>query len=237
MLLGIGRLKPCSALASDWFPRLLTARLVPSVFAAVRRGKSKSSLPLGPSTKTFWPLTSTFTFSGMVIGCFPMRDINQQLPNIAEKLSTDVTFSGLNTGHEALGSRKDGRAQSAAHAGNLGRAHVAAQSGRTDPTKPLNHAFAAFILELELDLFHRSAFDGHIGDVSLFLKNVSDALLEFGVRNFYRGQQRAMGVADAGQHVGNRISHNYQLALVTPGMRPFKAASRKVSRDEANLRR
>ena len=44
-------------------------------FRLVRRGNSKSSLPLGPSTKTFWPLTSTLTFGGTATGYFPIRDI------------------------------------------------------------------------------------------------------------------------------------------------------------------
>ena len=59
------------------------------------------------------------------------------------------------------------------------------------------------------------------------------------------GQQRPVGVADAGQHVGDRIVHSrislsrfgYQLALVTPGISPLKAASRNVRREQPNLRR
>src|SRR5437016_1583645 len=153
MLLRMERLKPCSALASESSPCLVTRIFLPSILAAVRRGKSKSSLPLGPSTRTLWPLTSTFTFSGMVMGCFPIRDINQQLPNIAEKFSADVTFAGLNTGHKPLRRRKDRRTQSSTDTGNLGRPDIAAQSGRTDPAQPFNDALAAFVLQLELDLF------------------------------------------------------------------------------------
>ncbi len=49
--------------------------MAPSSLAEVRAGSSKSSLPLGPSTKTFWPLISTFTFGGTATGNFPIRDI------------------------------------------------------------------------------------------------------------------------------------------------------------------
>ena len=75
ILLTRARLRPCNALASASSPSRLTTTLPFSTLRLVRRGSSQSSLPFGPSTKTFWPLTSTFTLGGMAIGCFPIRDI------------------------------------------------------------------------------------------------------------------------------------------------------------------
>src|ERR1017187_3628452 len=76
MLFTRARLRPCNALACASSPSRLTTTLPSSTFRLVRRGSSQLSLPFGPSTRTFWPLTSTFTFGGMAIGCFPIRDIN-----------------------------------------------------------------------------------------------------------------------------------------------------------------
>jgi hypothetical protein len=48
----------------------------------------------------------------------------------------------------------------------------------------------------------------------------------------------AQSVADAGQEVGDRIGlHRYQLDLVSPGIMPSWAISRRQMRQSPNLRR
>src|SRR5271170_439025 len=118
----MARLKPCKALASESSPSRLTSTLAPSSLAEVRPGSSKSSLPLGPSTNTFWPLISTFTLGGTATGNFPIRDINS--PNFAKQFTAHVLLARLQAGHDALRGGQDGNAQTAAHPRHFQRARV-----------------------------------------------------------------------------------------------------------------
>src|SRR5262245_14213742 len=113
MLLMSARDRPCSARACASSPWRDTSTLVPSTLAAVRGGRSRSNLPLGPSTETFRPLTRTLTWAGITTGCLPMRDMEcwlkslkvnqlQTSPYIAEQLAADVVFPGLLAAHETL---------------------------------------------------------------------------------------------------------------------------------------
>src|ERR1044071_3436401 len=101
MLLTSARLKPCNAL--DWAssPTRLTTILSPSTLRLVRWGKSQLSLPFGPSTETFCPLTATLTLAGMAIGCFPIRDI-KLLPDVAEQFSAEVFLARLRIGQQTF---------------------------------------------------------------------------------------------------------------------------------------
>src|SRR5262245_9910602 len=116
--------------------------LVPSILAVVRPGNSQASLPLGPSTFTCCPFSSTFTLAGTAMGCFPMRDIIVFViqraspcpgsPNITKQFATEIILAGLRTAHDALGSGHNGGAQPAADPGNFRRPHIIAQSRGTD---------------------------------------------------------------------------------------------------------
>src|SRR6266404_1472829 len=109
MLFTRARLNPWKALAWASSPCRLMSTLPLSTFRLVRRGNSQLSRPLGPSTETCCPLTSTLTFAGMVIGCLPMRDIcflDQEVrskqtcsPDVTKQLAADVLFARLRIGH------------------------------------------------------------------------------------------------------------------------------------------
>jgi hypothetical protein len=57
------------------------------------------------------------------------------------------------------------------------------------------------VFELDFDFLDRLAFHGHLRDVAFAFQDVRNAFLHLRVRQFHRRQQRAAGVADAGQHV------------------------------------
>src|SRR5882724_746659 len=143
MLLTSARLKPCNAFACASSPSRLTTILPSATFRLVRLGNSQSSLPFGPSTKTFCPFTSTFTLGGMAIGCFPIRDIN--LPDIAEQFSAKIFFACLHVGHHAFRRRNDRDSKTAAHARDFRRADIFAQPGFAHALETFNHAFLALI--------------------------------------------------------------------------------------------
>src|ERR1044071_3402073 len=130
MLLTSARLRPCSDFACASSPSRLTTILPSATFRLVRLGNSQSSLPFGPSIKTFCPFTSTFTLGGMAIGCFPIRDIN--LPDVAEQFSAEILFARLIVRHHAFRRGNNGDAETAAHARNFRCADVFAQTGFAD---------------------------------------------------------------------------------------------------------
>ena len=64
----------------------------------------------------------------MTIGCFPIRDIIQSLPDVTKQFAAEILLLGLRPGHHTFRRGNDGHAHAAEHARNLGRADVAAQS-------------------------------------------------------------------------------------------------------------
>src|SRR6266704_963520 len=114
ILLTSARLRPCSAFACASSPWRLTTTLPLSTFRLVRLGSSQFNLPLGPSTETCWPLTSTLTLSGIVMGCFPIRLIQKTglvdkwiggLPYVTKQFTADIFLTSLISGHQAFGGR------------------------------------------------------------------------------------------------------------------------------------
>src|SRR5436309_3450314 len=134
MLFTSARLKPCKAFAWASSPWRLTTILPSWTLRLVRRGSSQLSLPLGPSTETRWPLTSTFTLGGMAIGCFPISDINETfLPHVTKQFPAQVLFARLVAGHDPFGGRKHRHTQTAPHAGDVRGTHIAAKARRANP--------------------------------------------------------------------------------------------------------
>src|SRR5271156_2259415 len=131
MLLTRARLKPCNAFACASSPSRLTTMLPPSTLRLVRFGNSQSSLPFGPSTETFCPFTSTLTFAGMALGCFPIRDI-KFLPDVTEQVAPQIFLLRLRARHHAFGRGHDRNTQASEHARNLRRASVFAHTRLAD---------------------------------------------------------------------------------------------------------
>src|SRR5581483_7141646 len=79
--------------------------------------------------------------------------------------------------------------------------------------------------------------DAEVLDEALVLEDLGHAHLELGGRNVHLLVLGPTRVPDAGEEVGDRIaSHDYQLALITPGTSPLSASSRKQMRHAWNFR-
>ena len=111
-------------------------------------------------------------------------------------------------GHDALGSGYDRDAETTQHAGQLVGAHIDAQAG-------LGHAaqagddllLAGVVLQGDADDALGTVLHDLEGlDVALIQQDLSDALLHVGSRNVDGLVLGVVGVADTGQHIGNRIS-------------------------------
>src|SRR5271154_2834819 len=151
MLLTSARLNPCNAFACASSPSRLTTMLPPSTLRLVRFGNSQPSLPFGPSTETFCPFTSTLTFGGMAIGCFPIRDI-KFLPDVTEQLAAQIFFLRLRARHHAFGRGYDRNTQASKHARDFRRTDIFAQTGFADALQTFDDIFLALILELDFQL-------------------------------------------------------------------------------------
>jgi hypothetical protein len=144
----------------------------------------------------------------MAIGCFPIRDINQ----IFTRRNRAIRRPGFSCAPACRSSRLPAWTSSTrpcrrARAEFPSRRHNGAEPGLLTRRNPSITLFLPWYLSLILIFLGMLAFDGHVGDVAFLLQDVRDAFLHPRMRHFHRRQQRAAGVADAGQHVRNRIGH------------------------------
>src|SRR3972149_12105189 len=104
------RVVPWRAFTSLEFPCRSTTTRLPSSTLTTTSGRGVQwSLPSGPSTCTVRPATETFTFSGMSMGFFPIRDM--ALPHLADDLASDPALLRLADAEDAFGGGQDRHAQ------------------------------------------------------------------------------------------------------------------------------
>src|SRR5438552_17592307 len=98
------RYRPCSARASRSSPeRLTTTAFLSASYLTATSGRNVfASLPLGPSTRTVMPLTSTLTLAGTTTGCVPIRDTAHLSPDVANHLAPDFLGAGAAVAHQAF---------------------------------------------------------------------------------------------------------------------------------------
>src|SRR5438105_2284496 len=81
-----------------------------STSTLMSRCGTKSSLPLGPSTKTLPSAKRTFTPAGRTTGCLPIRDMARLLPHGAKQFAAQALGPGAAVAHDALAGAQDGDA-------------------------------------------------------------------------------------------------------------------------------
>src|SRR6478736_661097 len=132
----------------------------------------------------------------------------RSLPDVAEQFSADVLLAGFLAGHHTFGGGNHCHTEATAHAGDFGRTDIITQTRRADALDPFDDALLAFIFQAQLNsLLGGLAFDDHFRHITLGLEDLREAFLHLGMRDRHRRQQRAGRIADAGQHVCNRINH------------------------------
>src|SRR5512139_2499729 len=101
-------------------------------------------------------------------------------------------------------------------------------------------AFEIFELDAQTLLAGELLF-GITADIAFALKHIEHMGTKLRRRRQDRVLARLLAVADAGEHITQRIGHRhqlspYQLDLVRPGIRPLLPSSRSMMRDRRNLR-
>src|SRR6185295_1493967 len=80
----------------------------------ISEGKSRTSSPFGPLTRTVEPCTCSSTPFAIGIGSLPMRDI--ALPHVTDDFAADAAPPCVLTGHHTLRRQEDRDPQPAVHA-------------------------------------------------------------------------------------------------------------------------
>src|SRR4051812_29569050 len=267
------RVSPCSARSS---PRSVGRATVidPSSCVIFIRGETCCcSSPSGPLTMTRPGSMEMLTPAGTSIGFLPIRLI-QWLPDEADDLAPHATLLRGALGDEPGRRGQDRRAHPAEDAREAVLAGVDAAARLGDALQVGDDPLAApAVLQLDdqsseapmvslvfVDVvpFVRGD-DTEVLDVALLLEELRDLHLQAGGRHRGRLVQRLVGVADAGEHVGYRISEHvshsyersdvqarpvenarhfsrrYQELLVMPGITPWWARSRRQIRQSPNF--
>src|SRR4051794_38403597 len=183
-----------------------TMVMVPSSCSSAMRGGSwRVSDPLGPFTVSTRPSSVTSTPSGTVMGSRPMRDIG--LPDVREDLAAELGLAGLAAGHDPPRRADDDDAETAEHARDVGLAGVHAQAGLADSLEARDDRHLAVDV-LELQAQHRRgplALLADVGDEAFLHEDAGDLPLGAGGRDDHLGVAGAGRVADAREHVRDRV--------------------------------
>src|SRR3954471_15970952 len=205
------RVRPCSARSSPRSVGRFTTSVPSSCSICIRAGTFWVSSPRGPFTWTRPGEIATLTPAGTSIGCLPIRLMAMApgSPDEAEDLAADTLLLGGAARDEPRGGGQDSGAHATEDAGKAILAGIDAASRLRDALDVGDDPLAVAPV-LELDDEHRmtGAIDLVVLDVALLLHELRDALLEAGVRHRRGLVHRLVGVADAGEHVGDGIGQH-----------------------------
>src|SRR5580658_582513 len=148
------------------------------------------------------------------------RHSRTTLPDVCKNLSSDALLLRAFPRHDALRRRNDHQTESAEDSRYLRLARVDAQTGTRNAAKTrddllLLRAVPKLNSNLALRTF-RNPFEAL--DETFVLQNLRDGLFRSRGRHVDRFVVGRVGVADARQHIGNRVGYRQVLALLT--MRP-----------------
>src|SRR4051794_1207722 len=235
------RVRPCSARSSPRSVGRFTVTTPSACSIFIRAGTCCCSVPSGPATATRAGSIVTVTPSGTWMGALPILLI--PLPDEGHHFAADAALLRGAARDETGRGREDRDAHPAEHARKTVFPGV-------DPAARLRHALQAgddplaVAAELEVD---DQGIEGFallhvvVADVALLLEEAGDLDLHPRARHGCLLVQRLVGVADAGEHVCDRIGQHcfvsYQLDFVMPGIAPWCASSRRQIRQRPNLRK
>src|SRR5688500_2782789 len=189
-------------------------------------------LPFGPWTSTASPAIFTVTPFGIGIGFLPIRDMLLSLPNVAEHFAADARLAGRAAGHHAARGRQDAGAEAAEHRRHVLDAEIHAPAGPADALEAADDALAVrAVLQEQADHLTRLAaglFGGRLDqaealDVALVLEDPRNLRLQLAGGQIHARVLGDNRVADARDHVGNRVSH-----LLSPTRNSSSRPSRRL---------
>src|SRR5262249_35894297 len=218
MLLIRARVRPCSSRWRRSSEGRATTILPSSVVTFISGWATMVSWPFGPLTEISCPLTLTWTFAGIVTGCFPIRDIivssaygatSAHLPDEGQHFAAHAFTTRLRSGHHAFRRGHDRNAHAAEHPGNFALPSVHAAARRADALEArddrLADAALAEILEVNSDDLFFAFRHAEVLDVAFCLQHTRHFRLEAGIGHADVGMAHHQRVANARQQIGNRV--------------------------------
>src|SRR5918998_279182 len=185
--------------------------------SSVRASRSSPFLPLATTVR---PCSATWTPAGTGTGYLPTRDIARRPPSehAAEDLAADIGGAGLVVAHHAARRGQDLDAEAAVEPRQVLDRGVDPAARLGDAGDLLDGRLALGVLQLDLELAHPGAqvLGAPGADVALALQHLADVLAQPGGRRDAARLPRALRVADAGEHVAERIGHRHAAAPPLP---------------------
>src|SRR5580658_8953643 len=246
-LLTSARARPCTAACAS--SGRIATRLPSFCSIVMPDGRGVSSLPFGPWTITVLPSILTVTPFGIAIGFFPIRDIRSALsllalgfqhfavwhtafaeapaagpgplPNIAKQFAAEALPARLASCHHAFRRGQDVDPEATEHPRNLGAAHIDA-AARTRHARQIRNHRLIVVAILQIHAQDLVAFFFRrleVRDIALFLQNAGNLRFQLGGGYVHFLVPRAYRVADARQHVCDRIGQPHRLLLLKPLVR------------------
>src|ERR1700748_3689160 len=209
MLLTRARIVPLMALASMLSLAGANDRTAPSLRTSTSEFAARVRVPLAPLTVIWSAVIETSTPCGTVIGIFPTRDIARiSLGDVAKNFGADAGGARLAVGHHALRGRDDRDAQAVHDRRDRVTAAIDAQAGTAHALDALDDGTTCVVLQRDLEFgLDAFALDRERVAVAFVLEDLGDCDLELRRRHADHRLLTALRVADAGQHVGDRITH------------------------------
>src|ERR687888_2804606 len=201
--------------ASPWRARTLRSSparemttALPSTFALSPGGRDWTSLPFGPSALTPPSTTLTFTPCGIATGFLPMRDMNHPSPHVGEDFPANALLPCVTVGEDAPRRRQEHDAHPAKDRRDPVAGDVDAPSRRGDAHEPGDHLLVPrAVLEVHAERPLLGVLQQpEVLDEALVLQELGDPQLELRRRDVDFLVFRAARVADAREHVGDRIA-------------------------------
>src|SRR5262245_3043819 len=218
------RMVPDMALAWFELPSALNSICSPFFSTATLGSAERAMVPSGPFTEMLPAAMVTSTPLGSATGYFAILDM-AALGDDAEHFAADAVGARLAVGHHAARGRQDRDAEPVHHARDVVASLVDAQPRLRHALETLDHRPAGVVLEADSELFLRAAVfvaliagfvaDGEVLDVALVLQYLCDRGLQLGGRHRHFRVPNQLGIADADQHVRDRVAHAHALLLTS----------------------
>src|SRR5579859_1599104 len=212
------RVRPCSERWAGSSDDRSTRSVPLSRTTLIWGGTLRSSSPFGPFTCTVPSPRSMVTPLGTGIGILPIRDMRSgasALPDVGQDFAAYLEAARPGATHDALRRRQDGGPETAEHTRDLRRAGIDPQPGLADAFDAHQDRVAAAAARriAQLDAQH------FVDTLAALFERIDVALIaqHFGNRPFHLGKRHVAArvpsqrrVADARQHVRDRIAHRHR---------------------------
>src|SRR6185436_3585537 len=201
------RIVPDIALAWFELPSALKVMLSPSFCTPTLGSAARAMVPSGPFTEMLPPARFTSTPLGTGTGYLAILDMGN-LRHDAENFAADAVGARLAVGHHAARGRQDRHAEAVHDARNVVAPAVDAQARLRHALEALDHRPAGVVLEADAQLLFRTfVAQREVLDVALVLEDLGNGSLDLGRRHRHFRMPHHLGVADANQHVRDRVAH------------------------------